>query len=137
MNVSGIKIATSTLLVIAIASACSQYKPSPEPAADTPKAPEPVTITYVGKNGELSADDFKTYIEEPVKKKYPHITIERINEQEKGQGLADLIAAKQNIDIYAGYPLNLPTYMEYKLDYNIEDLIKLQKFDLSNIRPEL
>ncbi|MEF3306962.1 ABC transporter substrate-binding protein [Paenibacillus sp. GYB003] len=108
-----------------------------EPDSKTPApANEPATVKVAASNIQFSEEDFNRYLAEPVKKKYPHITVERINTSEKGNSLTDLIAAGNIPDLVGFYPGNLATVNDLGLTTNIEELIKKHKFDLTRIVPE-
>lgn len=101
------------------------------------KPPEPVTVKFAAHGSQLPVEDFDKYYKNPVSKKYPHITIERIDHTQKGTGLAELIAAREIPDIYMNGPLDLATYFELGLEGSINDLIKANKFDTTRIKPEV
>ncbi|RKN85226.1 ABC transporter substrate-binding protein [Paenibacillus ginsengarvi] len=97
---------------------------------------EPVTVKVAASNVQFSEEDFKLYLSDPVKKKYPHITVERINTSEKGSSLNELVAAGNIPDLVGYYPGNLVNVGDLGLSYNIEELIKKHKFDLTRVVPE-
>lgn len=101
-----------------------------------PTMTEPVTVKLAASNAQFPEEDFNAYIAEPVKKKYPHITVQRINTSEKGSGLAELVAAGNIPDLVGFYPGNLQTVNEMGLSYNIDELVKTYKFDLARLMPE-
>jgi multiple sugar transport system substrate-binding protein len=76
------------------------------------------------------------YFVDPVKKKYPNITVERIDNGQKGQTLEELVVAGTIPDLVLEAPLNLSTMKQLGIDSNIEDLIKKYKFDLNRVQPE-
>jgi multiple sugar transport system substrate-binding protein len=84
----------------------------------------------------MSEDEFKRYVADPVKKKYPNITVEMVDFSKKGFTLPELVATNTIPDIYVHYPSNLFDFMDLGLGYSIEELIKQQKFDLNRIKPE-
>jgi multiple sugar transport system substrate-binding protein len=96
---------------------------------------EPVTLTVFFNVPGISDDEFKTIIEEPVKKKYPYITL-NILRQAKGQDVPDLIAAKQIPDLFYG---NLPEIKrlseEYQVIADLTPLIKKFNMDLTRFDP--
>lgn len=105
--------------------------------ADPNKPPEPVTVKFAAHGSQLPVEDFERYFKNPVSKKYPHITIERIDHTQKGTNLGDLVAAREIPDLYMNGPLDLHAYFQYGLDESLEDLIKANKFDTARILPEV
>ncbi|MDF2715514.1 MAG: family 1 extracellular solute-binding protein [Paenibacillus sp.] len=117
-------------------AACSGNKEpaSPEPKAEQPK-PEnvkPAAIKIAQRH--LTEDEFKRFIVEPVKKKYPHITAQWIDSSKVS--MANMIASKEIPDISVDYPLALTQLLDMKVEWNMDDVIKSSKFDLNRIRPE-
>lgn len=97
------------------------------------KAPDPVTLKMYDVQ-VFTDDDFKRLIEEPVKKKYPHITIERLNKQ--NNPIDNVIATKQQLDLVTLWHGGMPA--QNLLDY-LEDMtpqLQKYKFDLSRFDPK-
>lgn len=97
---------------------------------------QPVTIKFGVRSGHMSAEEVKNYVIDPVKKKYPHITVEHVDYDQKGLSFTDRVAVNDIPDIHVQYTGNLMEYVGLGLDYNIEELIKQQKFDLNRVAPE-
>ncbi|WP_284638252.1 ABC transporter substrate-binding protein [Paenibacillus silviterrae] len=96
---------------------------------------DPVTVKIFASTGMFSDEEFARYLAEPVKKKYPQISVERINSG--GQKIQDLITAGEIPDIYASYPGPMGNALaEYKMLYNIEPLIKKYRFDTGRFSDE-
>ncbi|GAA4863050.1 ABC transporter substrate-binding protein [Paenibacillus vulneris] len=114
------------------AAPTAQEKPSdtiPELSKDK------VTVKIMASGGMFSDDEVKKYIADPVAKKYPQITIERINAS--ASKLPELISAGEIPDIVANYPGPMGSNLaEYKLLFNMEPLIKKYRFDTSRFSPE-
>jgi multiple sugar transport system substrate-binding protein len=120
------------------ASTATPANPTSPAGTEKAAAPpsEPVTVKLAASNAQFPEEDFKAYISDPVRKKYPNITVQRINTSEKGSSLADLIAAGNIPDLVGYYPGNLQTVNELGLAYNIDELVKKYKFDLTRLMPE-
>jgi multiple sugar transport system substrate-binding protein len=99
-------------------------------------AAQPVTIKFAARSNHVSTEEVSMYIIDPVKKKYPNITVEFVDYDKKGFSLDQLVAAGDIPDIHMQYIGNLMPFVAVGLDYNIEELIKQQKFDTSRISPE-
>ncbi|WP_248930360.1 ABC transporter substrate-binding protein [Paenibacillus hamazuiensis] len=123
---------------------CSGSAKPPESAAPTSDkatdalpelGKDPVTVKIMASGGMFSDDEVQKYIVEPVKKKYPQITVERINAS--ASKLPELISAGEIPDIVANYPGPMGSNLaEYKLLYNMEPLIKKYRFDVNRFAPE-
>ena len=97
---------------------------------------EPVTVKMSTSQGIFNENDFKQYVQDPVSKKYPHITVEYINVSEKGRSLGELVAAGEIPDIVVGYGATLKQLKELSLFHNMDPLIKKHQLDLNRIIPE-
>lgn len=94
---------------------------------------QPVTIS-VGVR-YLSDDEVKRYIIDPVKLKYPWITVKA--ESYKPENLPNIVAAGEVPDIFITNNVSgLPAFENLKLLASIDDLIKTQGMDLSRFEPE-
>lgn len=96
----------------------------------------PVTLKIAGHPGSIPEENFSRFIADPVKKKYPHITLERVDTSQQGMYFTDLITAGDIPDIVYDYPYVLTEFNRMGLSYNMEELIKKHKFDLNSIQPE-
>lgn len=98
---------------------------------------EPVTVKFAASAGMFPDEDFQRYVVDPVKKKYPQITLQRINTSTKGMSITDLVAAGDIPDIVANYPGPTASVLnDLGLVYNIEPLMKKYKFDIGRFAPE-
>jgi multiple sugar transport system substrate-binding protein len=125
------------LLLAVGAVGCAAKPADTQEEANKPEAAQPVTITIAAHGGAITDEEVQRYIADPVKKKYPHITVKRINIAEKGQTLRELVAAKEIPDIAANFPLNMNELVELGLHYNMDELIKKYRFDVNRVQPEL
>lgn len=105
------------------------------------KTNEPVTIKFATAGNIFSDEEFKRYLQEPLKKKYPHITLEYINTSTKGSEIQNLVAAKQIPDIVVGYGSTLSqsgasSMKELGLLFNMDATIKENAFSVNRIIPE-
>lgn len=132
-----------SIMALSVISACSGTKEeqgaskAPEtPAADTAVkvSTDPVTLKFAINFSWLSEEERKMYIVEPVKKKYPNITIEFINLTETS--LDKVVAAGTTPDIVQSASPIIYTYTDLGLADNMEPLIKSHKFDTSKISKE-
>lgn len=90
-------ISLNFLALAALLIACSgkQASEGTSPESPVPEKREPITITFYNTN-QLTDTEFRTLITNPAKKKFPHITINRVSSKNK---LEDLISSGQTPDI--------------------------------------
>ncbi|WP_419874714.1 ABC transporter substrate-binding protein [Candidatus Pristimantibacillus sp. PTI5] len=109
--------------------------PSAEPADFKKLGDEPVTLTFFNTSGTFPDVEFKTLIADPIKKKFPNVTIERItpaatttNEEVLSTHVPDIIysssSSHQKIIRTGAYE-------------DLRELIKRHNFDESRIKPIL
>ncbi|CAG7626012.1 ABC transporter substrate-binding protein [Paenibacillus allorhizosphaerae] len=131
-----LKRITLPLLIAAIAiSGCTSGKPA---SGDTLKGAEsefkvstdPVTLKFFA-NVSLTDVEYKMFIVDPLKKKYPHITLEKME-----GNLEKLIVAGEMPDlIFSDNDWHMPlTALDLPAD--ITDLVAKFKLDLSKFIPE-
>ncbi|TMV46284.1 extracellular solute-binding protein [Paenibacillus mesophilus] len=105
-----------------------------EPASKA-SSPEPVKLKLqpVGA-GYLYEEDFQMMIAEPLKKKYPHITVEYVLPA-KGTMIDDLVAAKTVPDLLLYGIGNYTQYRDLGILTDITPYLTKQKIDLSRFKP--
>ncbi|WP_158606622.1 ABC transporter substrate-binding protein [Paenibacillus ginsengarvi] len=92
---------------------------------EKPKDPYTMVIFTAG----VSEKEFNDRFSETLKTKFPHVTIEYIMSG-KGQTIADLVAANKIPDIIRTDVPTLQTgYMDYKIHYDMSELVKKYKYD--------
>jgi multiple sugar transport system substrate-binding protein len=98
------------------------------------KAPkEPVTISIYQQNGDMNTDeDFRTIWAEPVAKKYPHITLQFVNAQDKSvNGIEQQILAGTLPDLIYSNTIDIGLYQQLDAITPLDPLIKQANFDLN------
>ncbi|MFE5318292.1 ABC transporter substrate-binding protein [Paenibacillus sp. NPDC056579] len=98
------------------------------------KGEEPFTISVYKTGLNLTETEFQTFFIEPVKKKYPNITLKLIVD-EKGATPEELLAANSFPDII--FTSN-PSYFRLQglnVVNGLDDLVKKNHFDLNRIKP--
>ncbi|CAG7623075.1 hypothetical protein PAESOLCIP111_02477 [Paenibacillus solanacearum] len=141
INKNGFALLTSLLTLALGATGCAQGGPAggngnaADPGKNEPAAmsTEPVTLTVF--NTSMGDELFKTAFEEPIKKKYPFITIQVIK-RAKGSMIEDLVAAGNVPDIlFLDSGADIITYKDLDVPYDMTPLAKKYNFDLSRIDP--
>ncbi|UUZ95631.1 ABC transporter substrate-binding protein [Paenibacillus sp. P25] len=128
---------TVVLCCTAAVAGCSAGPKEPADTGSSDSAAglskDPVTVKIM--MGGLDDNEFQKYIVEPVSKKYPQITVERVGKNSK---LPDMVAAGDIPDIVSNYPGPMASNLrDYKLVYNMEPLMKKYKFDTGRFAPEV
>lgn len=97
---------------------------------------DPVTIRVGVSQKWLLDDEFNRYLVEPVKKKYPWITVER-EPYGTGRSLTELVAAGEAPDLVAQTNIGgMSEFRSLKLLTPMTDLIKKHKLDLTRFEAE-
>jgi multiple sugar transport system substrate-binding protein len=146
LKAGAVTICISVLLAI-FASGCgnggtpvagNSVKAPQEKAATTdstqPPSLKPATLRIYM---HLTKDFFDTYIADPVKKKYPSLTLEYLNSLDKDNNLSQLIASNQTPDIIWNAYGVISQMKDLGLQYDLTPLIKKYNVDLSHIDTNL
>lgn len=132
------------IAAIAVVTGCGGTKPGaagePDKSADAPKKPlintTPATLKIYLSNSSLSDQDVKLLIEEPVKKLYPHISIETVKNG-KGATIEELVASGQTPDIFYTNIADIGKYKRLGLLGDITPLLKPNGVDYSRFDPQM
>lgn len=129
------------LYSVLFSAGCSSKGESPgegkgsDPSVESILSNDPVTVKLAAGGGVFSEEEFKRYVIDPVKKKYPQITVERINTS--SSKLSGLIAAGTIPDILTNYPGPMSSNLKtYGLLYNMEPLIDKFNFNINRFSSE-
>lgn len=107
-----------------------------QPSNKEVKKPDPVTITIgIRATGYLTDEEIQRYIVQPVGKKYPHITINRIVLDDKANSFENLLASGSLPDIIFHTSLLLPDLKRLKADQDLTESINAAKIDLNKFNP--
>ncbi|RKN61331.1 ABC transporter substrate-binding protein [Paenibacillus ginsengarvi] len=93
---------------------------------------KPIEIVFSGI--PLTEAEFEAQFGKPIHDKFPHITAKFITPG-KGTELKDLVSAGTQLDVYMTATVNLPMFLDMKLDQNLNELIKKYNYDLSKLEP--
>lgn len=98
---------------------------------EVPIKTDPVTLTVLDGNG-LNEEDFALLVADPLKKKYPHITVEKIT-----GSTAQLVASGQTPDLLFNHNGNFGLYSDLELLMDLSDLMKKHQVDLGKFNPAI
>ncbi|MDF2724734.1 MAG: family 1 extracellular solute-binding protein [Paenibacillus sp.] len=124
----------SGLCAMVLIAACTAEKTVADTAGDNAKKElakplDPVTVNmYLQAASYWTEEDFAKAIAEPVKKKYPHITVNRIVKD-----LPTALAAGETADLYVSWTGPMVTVKDYDFFMDMTPLIKKHNFDLGRI----
>lgn len=105
---------------------------------DTPELaedPDPVTIKFGVRHAYITDDELDRYVINPVKERYPHITVEIV--RLGGENSYDnLIASNLLPDIVVGNSLSIGDVRDWGVQIDISDLIKKHDFNISRLNED-
>jgi multiple sugar transport system substrate-binding protein len=133
-------IVVSLLLALSVLPACGGEDDRPKSAQEESKpAPievtkEPVTLKVLQFGSPLSDDEFKSVMADPVKAKYPNITLELMRLQ-AGENIDSLITSGRVPDIVFAGILNVVDFQSANMALDLNPMIKKFSFDLSPFQP--
>ncbi|MDF2651507.1 MAG: family 1 extracellular solute-binding protein [Paenibacillus sp.] len=125
--------------IMLLAAACGKTETQPKageaaPPAAAPEAAqkkEPATINvYLQAAAYWAEEDFKVAIAEPIQKKYPHLTVNRVV-----KALPDALTAGETVDVYIGWMAPLAAAKELGIYKDITPQLKQLNVDLNRISP--
>jgi multiple sugar transport system substrate-binding protein len=131
---------TVLLVVILIVSGCGSGSQANKPQADTPKtgdggSNQPVTLSLYQQSAKLSDEEFQQMIVEPVKQKYPYITINLVRTGANNKP-EDLVAAGQYPDMAFLSPGALTNTDNLKVIEDLNPFVKKYNLDLKKFDPD-
>jgi multiple sugar transport system substrate-binding protein len=98
----------------------------------SPDNSQPVTLKILQHIGAITDEEFNAFIAEPVRKKFPHITMEIVREGKAGTGksMDELLSANEFPDLVWTGSNSIYDLYPKKLLYDLNPLIKQNGFDL-------
>jgi multiple sugar transport system substrate-binding protein len=109
-----------------------QEEPEVKAKAEAPQAP--VTLKVLRYRAGLDENAFQSLVAEPVKKKYPNISMEFIVEQD-WNNIEAMVAAHQFPDLIMSGIMNVFSYTELGMVSDLNPMIKKQQFNVNAILP--
>jgi multiple sugar transport system substrate-binding protein len=95
-----------------------------------PADDKPVTLRLYQVTAFISDDEFQQFIVEPVKKKYPHITMELVR-SDKDKSIDNLLAANDFPDMIFIASNSLNNVIKYNLPSDLNELVKKNNVNLN------
>lgn len=124
--------------VIAVATACSGSNTADTPAASGDKGKqaeakkEPVELVFYSQVADYDETFMETF-GNMIQSKYPHITVKHL--KAGANKLADVVASGQTIDVMFMSIGQADTLTSYDYQYDISEMIKASKYDLTRLEP--
>lgn len=101
---------------------------------DSQKPREPVKLVFYSTAG-WTQEAFNERFGEAIRAKFPEYTIEYVTTGQ-GTSLSDMVASGAQIDVFwQAYDLAVNQMKEYRLHYDMSDLVRKHKVDLTRIEP--
>ncbi|MDF2725207.1 MAG: extracellular solute-binding protein family 1, partial [Paenibacillus sp.] len=95
---------------------------------------EPTAITVYKTGLNLTETEFQTFFIDPVKKKYPYLTLKLIAD-ENGSKPEELLAANAFPDIIFTSNPSYYQFIKLKIVNNLDEYVKKDRFELNRIKP--
>ncbi|MCZ8515214.1 extracellular solute-binding protein [Paenibacillus filicis] len=121
----------STLAFSSLLISCAKQTSAPGNSDDL----KPVTLKVYQTVAALSDAEFQDYFVDPVKKKYPNITLELVRDNGKDTNMDNLIAANNVPDIIFTASNFLFNVITKNVVYDLNDFVKKSNMDLSRFDP--
>lgn len=141
MRIKNVKLISGVALSFMLLSGCSGEAAQPNQPTDTGEkksdAPQvskdPVTLRFAVSKGWLGQGELEKYMIDPVKKKYPHITLEIIDTSGTAAEFEKTMLANQTPDIVMTANSYIHRYTAFDILDNMEPLIKKINFDVGKL----
>jgi len=120
-------VLTATVLALLLNVGCQSQKSPGEKSLDVSEvSTEPVTLKVLVTYGAFTQEEFESHFVEPVKKKYPHITLEKVSGK-----LQDMITSGEVPDILISGLPGIPALKDLEVIEDLNPYIKKFHIDLS------
>ncbi|MCC2685065.1 MAG: extracellular solute-binding protein family 1 [Paenibacillaceae bacterium] len=132
-------VAATLVMALALAGCGSSSDNSSEGADNgtgkTEKPPEPVTLIMYQIGSGIEDNEFNEIIANPVKQKYPYITVE-LQRIPQGETLESMVGAKQFPDLVFAGILDINRLKDLGLITDLNPFIKKYKYDVKKLQPD-
>ena len=132
---------TKTLLLFALAglslsgcSAAGANLSASEPSARVDIGSEPITLHIFQAGGSISDTEFKRLIADPVRKKYPNVTLELVRESANAKR-DQLITSGTFPDLIFTSSLSIGGFLDLELMKDLQEPIRKGNVDLNKFEP--
>ncbi|RKN64906.1 ABC transporter substrate-binding protein [Paenibacillus ginsengarvi] len=133
-----IKLITAATAMVLAATACSGgtkdagTQTAGDAGSKAPEKKEPVELVFYSQVADYDATFMDTF-GNMIQKKFPHITVKHL--PAGANKVADVVASGQTIDVLFMSIGQADTLTTYGYQYDISDMIKTKKYDLSKLEP--
>jgi multiple sugar transport system substrate-binding protein len=124
-----------TALSMVFAAGCTKSAPEAKKETAPPAVSnEPVSLSVLQSSAKLTDEEFKMWFVDPVKKKYPNITLNLVRE-DNIEKLGQLVAIDNLPDIIYAGPVSAAKIVELEGAQDLTDAIKKNSVDLAKFEP--
>ena len=106
------------------------------PAKDAGTDAKPITLKFYNSSGTFTNTEFKTFIADPVHKRFPNITVERI-EPPSGTTPEDFFTSGADPDLIYASSTTHSKLINLSVLQDLREYIKKYSFDESRVKPYL
>jgi multiple sugar transport system substrate-binding protein len=131
---SGLIVLSIALTASGCGNAGSPESGGKQTQANKTASTPPVTLTVFQNGAEITDEDFQMMFSEPVKKKYPHISL-KIIRADKTVTLDSLIAAREIPDILLTPNSGILGLKQQDLLFDLTPLVKKNNLDMGRFNP--
>jgi multiple sugar transport system substrate-binding protein len=131
----GILWTIAFLLTLALSACSNDGSHEAKPATELDKPHEPMTISVFGYRGAYSEEDFAKYFVDPVKKKFPYISVDYIKSPQTKM-IQEMLTAGDFPDLVIAGGRSAYDLVEPGVAIDLRDLAKKNNLDLSVYDPE-
>jgi multiple sugar transport system substrate-binding protein len=128
-----VQAAVATALVILVGCGGKEDEASVN-TAEPKKDAKPVELTIMP-NGSITDAQFDTFIREPLRKKYPHITL-KVVRAGNGVSLDSLLMAGELPDVWIGAYKDTELYVRMGIPQDLNEFVKQAKIDINKFEPQ-
>lgn len=136
-RISVLIVCAMLLALLAACSSSTSGDPAGKGAEATAVKPskDPVDLTFYTTSNNVAEETFNAQYGNKIREKFPNINVKYVM-QKDSKTLPDMLTAGQGIDILmSSIGLTANFLLQYDLQYDISELIKASKYDLSKLEP--
>jgi multiple sugar transport system substrate-binding protein len=97
---------------------------------------EPANLTLYTFNSGLTDEEFQQFFTDPLKKKFPQVTLKKVKGEKTGATAPEnILASGENPDLIFTGPVSIPVFTKLQMATDLNDFIKKNNMDLKQFEP--